>query len=248
MEKVFDINIKDIKIIVHKSDINLDFKCTDRRYAGFIVFTEGKATVKNGSGRIYTAEKGDGIFVSKGENYEILCDGFCSYVTSAFIVESEKNVPFVYHLSDKMLGEVLRICDIWQSRRWDRVVSCRIRIMQMYLEIIKECENKHKYSKDISLALEYIHGNFKRNFSGKEIADYISMSVSGLRAKFTKQTGYTIVGYRNMLRISAACEMLESGQFNITEIAEELGFCDVYHFSKIFKENMGCAPTKYIWK
>lgn len=248
MEKTFDINIKDIKIIVHKSDANLNFTCTDRMYAGFIVFTEGSATVSDGDGRVYTVHKGDGIFVNRGENYKIVCEGFCSYVTSAFIFECEKSVPFIYHLSEKNQSEVMRICDIWQSRRWDRHVSCRIRIMQLYLEIIKECENKHKYSKDISAAIEYIHTNFKRNFSGREIAEHISMSVSGLRAKFTRQTGQTIVEYRNSLRISAALEMLESCQFTVTEIAAELGFCDVYHFSKIFKESVGCPPTKYVWK
>ena len=53
------------------------------------------------------------------------------------------------------------------------------------------------------------------------------------------------ISYRDNLRIIAAKEMLESGIFSATEIAAELGYCDIYHFSKVFKKYVGVSPTEY---
>jgi len=56
----------------------------------------------------------------------------------------------------------------------------------------------------------------------------------------------TVGKYRESLRIASAKEMLESGYFTVTEIATQLGFCDVYHFSKVFSACVGCSPTSWI--
>ena len=55
----------------------------------------------------------------------------------------------------------------------------------------------------------------------------------------------TITDYRDNLRISSAKEMLKSGMFTIKEISEELGYCDVSHFSKTFSRTCGVTPGKY---
>ena len=61
-----------------------------------------------------------------------------------------------------------------------------------------------------------------------------------------KQTGMTVLQYRDSLRIAAAKEMLESGYFTASEIASELGYCDVYHFSKSFANQVGLSPRKWL--
>ena len=45
--------------------------------------------------------------------------------------------------------------------------------------------------------------------------------------------------------VSSAKEMLKSGMFTIKEISEELGYCDVSHFSKTFSRTCGVTPGKY---
>ena len=53
----------------------------------------------------------------------------------------------------------------------------------------------------------------------------------------------TLTGYRDNLRMENAEEMLKSKNFTITEIALELGYCDVYHFSKAYKKIKGIPPS-----
>ena len=74
------------------------------------------------------------------------------------------------------------------------------------------------------------------------------MSLSGIRAKFAKQVGSTIGEYRDKLRITVAQEMLESRFFAIADLAAELGYCDIDHFSKVFKAHLGYPPSKHMHK
>ena len=54
-----------------------------------------------------------------------------------------------------------------------------------------------------------------------------------------------ITKYRENLRVREAKNMLRSGLFSNMEIAEKLGYCDVYHFCKNFKLATGVSPGKY---
>jgi YesN/AraC family two-component response regulator len=51
--------------------------------------------------------------------------------------------------------------------------------------------------------------------------------------------------YREHLRIERAKAMISSGEFKLKEISDSLGYYDIYHFSKRFKEATGIAPGAY---
>ena len=57
--------------------------------------------------------------------------------------------------------------------------------------------------------------------------------------------GCSILEYRDRLRINAAREMLQSGFFSVGEVAAALGYCDVYHFSRVFTAHVHCPPGKF---
>ena len=42
-----------------------------------------------------------------------------------------------------------------------------------------------------------------------------------------------------------ACNLLHDNDRSLREIAEELGFCDEYHFSKQFSKTIGWSPKEY---
>ena len=111
---------------------------------------------------------------------------------------------------------------------------------------MRRIETKLSYNdKDIAEAVDFIHNNFKRNFTTEELSRHCAMSPSYLRTKFLKKLGVTVTEYRDNLRISAAKEMLKSEAFSINDIADALGYFDVSHFSKFFTKKCGMTPTKY---
>ena len=56
----------------------------------------------------------------------------------------------------------------------------------------------------------------------------------------------TLHKYLIYLRINKSIEYLQSGLYNITEVAELTGYKDIKHFSKSFKKVMGIAPSAYL--
>lgn len=47
-------------------------------------------------------------------------------------------------------------------------------------------------------------------------------------------------------RLQRASELLQSGEYNINEICTMVGFKDRSHFSRLFKDKYGIAPSKYL--
>lgn len=247
------INIKKIHIIVRKQENDkFDFINKCRHWDGFVLITSGNGYAIDKNGTKYDIEPGLVLLLRRNDNYEIHLEGGSSYVTSAFDFEFDGQkefpveVPFCVKCSQKQIEKVSISSEIWQSRSWEAYTKCRVMLLEFYLEILKNQLESVNVDKDISKAISFIRANFKNNFSCKDLAKYCVLSPSYLRTKFLVQTGMTITEYRNNLRISAAKEMLSSNYFTITEIALELGYCDIYHFSKTFKKIVGISPTNYI--
>lgn len=62
---------------------------------------------------------------------------------------------------------------------------------------------------------------------------------------FSAQTGQTITQYLRQLRMEKAAELLKSREYNVTEVALEVGYNSLSHFSAAFQETFGCCPGLY---
>ena len=250
MQKEFTLDIKDIMTIV-KMDADKTFKfvCEKRRFDGFFVILSGNALYTNEQGKKFFLAAGDAVITNKDCSYTLSFENDGSYITSGLILSTDKTMlPTIYKSTKKQREKLQHICELWQSRTWDSFTRCRIELMAFYLELLKPPLSTTQNDNSIAMAVEFIHQNFRTNCSGEDVARYCSLSVSHLRSKFLKVTGLTIIGYRDKLRIDAAKELLQCGYFDIGEISTELGYCDVYHFSKAFKKYVGLSPTKWLKK
>ena len=57
--------------------------------------------------------------------------------------------------------------------------------------------------------------------------------------------GCSIIKYRNRVRINEAKFRIAATDMNMSEIADFVGFGNVYYFSRIFKKIEGVAPSDY---
>jgi len=78
-----------------------------------------------------------------------------------------------------------------------------------------------------------------------EIGREIGCSPYHLSRTFSKELNMTIPQYLRKLRMESAAKLLTSGKWNVTEVATEVGYSSLSHFSQAFCQIMGCCPAMY---
>ena len=63
---------------------------------------------------------------------------------------------------------------------------------------------------------------------------------------FKNRFGITPVKYILSKKLQYSCELLNTRHYTINEISDIAGFSNVYYFSRVFKDNIGCCPSEYI--
>ncbi len=79
----------------------------------------------------------------------------------------------------------------------------------------------------------------------KEIGREAGCSPFYLSRTFSRETSMTIPQYLRKIRMGRAAQLLESGNYNVTEAALAVGYSSLSHFSLAFCQTMGCCPGLY---
>ena len=79
----------------------------------------------------------------------------------------------------------------------------------------------------------------------KELGKIVGCSPYYLSRTFSKEAGMTIPQFLRQRRMEKAAELLRAGNLNVTEVALEVGYSSLSHFSQAFCQTMGCCPAMY---
>ena len=101
------------------------------------------------------------------------------------------------------------------------------------------------YSQTFSEVIYYMERNYASEMSLKTLADIAHMEKIYFLKKFKAEVGTTPVNYLRRLRINQSKNLLINSDFNVTQIAEAVGFQSIHHFSNVFKKLVGMTPTEY---
>ncbi|RAK06694.1 AraC-like DNA-binding protein [Halanaerobium saccharolyticum] len=103
-------------------------------------------------------------------------------------------------------------------------------------------DQKHK---NISKIAAYISQNYQKSLTLSELASKFNYSSAYLSRAFKEVTGFNFVEYKNNIRIKEASKLLQQSNLSVTEIATEVGFNNITHFGRIFKEFTDLSPLEY---
>ena len=118
----------------------------------------------------------------------------------------------------------------------------------LYIPTYREAKiTRHKAENTvfISLATHLMNENIERKLTLKDFASYFGYSESYFYRLFFKETQYAPMNYFLRLKIERACQLLNSTNMKINQIALKLGFEDPYYFSRLFKKTVGISPKGY---
>ena len=73
----------------------------------------------------------------------------------------------------------------------------------------------------------------------------LGMAYDTFRKRFTSATGVSPGHFRTVKVIDRACALMIGGELSNRAIAEHLGFCDEFHFSRKFKQVVGMTTLQF---
>jgi AraC-like DNA-binding protein len=93
--------------------------------------------------------------------------------------------------------------------------------------------------------IQYIENNLHKKLTNNNFAKIAKMHTGAFVRLFKEHTGKTPLEYQKLQRIEKACVLLQFSDKSIEQIADELGFYDRFHLSRVFKKDRNITPAKY---
>lgn len=97
----------------------------------------------------------------------------------------------------------------------------------------------------IESAQELLRSRLKNPPDLLETARIAGVHPSHLSRAFRQFTGMTVGAYLRRERVHFACSLLHQSQYSLAEIAQEAGFYDQAHFSRVFRRQVGLSPKEF---
>lgn len=124
-------------------------------------------------------------------------------------------------------------------------VRASMLLWEIFLSCAEACRQDSPRNVYVSRIKKYIDGHYHEEISSADIEKLCGISYKHVCTVFRENTGTTVKKYLIGTRLKAACRLLEETPLSVSEISEEIGMGDVYYFSRIFKREKGCSPSRY---
>ncbi|MEM1443215.1 MAG: AraC family transcriptional regulator [Verrucomicrobiota bacterium] len=108
------------------------------------------------------------------------------------------------------------------------------------------CSRQRRLNSDrVTRSIDYLKAHLDEPLDLSAVADAAGCSPSYLSRIFSSTTGFTLSQYFRKSRIEKAAEMLVTGQYSVSEVAIEVGYQSLSHFSKAFQAEKGVLPSRF---
>lgn len=249
-EPEFSIQNIDILNVIRPKDYR-HFYRNGRTKHGFIYTVSGKIsyTFTNLECDDVLVEAGEIVFIPKDVVY------YCTYLGN------DTEIKIVnFDLKDGNLPEFLSMPTSFKLPKCGEIINSffmpiknhvfghpfyyRSKLYELLWKIDENYSKIPAKFKRLQAALAEISENYNKNEKVSYYAELCDMSEVGFRRLFREHTGLSPVEYRNDIRLENAKIKLQSGEFNVSEVAEVSGFTNLSFFIRLYKKKFGYTPKK----
>ncbi|MBE6704318.1 MAG: helix-turn-helix transcriptional regulator [Ruminococcaceae bacterium] len=226
-------------------------KNNGRYHCGMLYTVNGSEIYRFSDGTVRT-QPDSVLVIPKNEEYIIEFEGEKGLVITVdfeipddvlfrpFVVKFEKNnaVRRIFSDMEKEWRKKAIDSAVLNKSNLYRIASFLVRRMNTYSTSVN--------MKKIHMATEYLHANcLERDFRIETLSKMCSVSRRYFEKMFFDVHNMSPKEYMINYKLSLAKELLLSERSSVTYIAERLGYSDIYHFSKAFKNRVGYSPTEF---
>lgn len=152
---------------------------------------------------------------------------------------------------ERLLASMALFYDEKNGHRYHRF---RLRFIDLLYFIFEEyrksltktrtCTN-HK-EQHIQRVISFLEAHYQEDITMQVVEDHVHMNKYYLATLFKEVTGKTIFNFLFEVRINQAKALfLMNKRVTVTEVAFQVGFKHLSHFSRLFKQQVGCPPGKF---
>lgn len=101
------------------------------------------------------------------------------------------------------------------------------------------------HDEDIIKVQEWMHRHYAHAFRMNDLARRFNLHQRALNRRFRQAAGQTPTAYLRSIRLSRARELLKHSNLGTAEIAWSVGYQDVSHFTRLFRQQHTVTPGEY---
>ncbi|MBO4937935.1 MAG: helix-turn-helix transcriptional regulator [Oscillospiraceae bacterium] len=158
------------------------------------------------------------------------------------VIYSGSSATYVY-LFKEMINEL-------QTCRTGYQELLEMYLRQIFLLVQRSWEERtpnvsSHIQEEMDVARRYFQEHYNEEICIEEYALSRNMSVSWVLRNFKQMTMKSPMQYVLNIRMNNAVSLLETTDYNVTEIAAIVGYDNPLYFSRIFKKQKGLSPSEY---
>ena len=160
----------------------------------------------------------------------------CAAELESLLSEDVIHIPSAYHI----FSQISKLSDD-PAKEW---TVCGL--MYQLFALLAQAQNRPSADKGyLSQAVSYIEANYAQNLQVSQIADSLGLNRSYFCRLFTRQIGMSPQEYIVSYRLEQAEKLLVTTKLSQKEIARQVGYPDVYAFSRMFKRRYKISPGQF---
>ena len=244
-----DLNLEILSVLEIDTENNSG-AASDRPHHALSFRIDSNATFLH-EGKTTVAKTGDILFAPRFYKYTLKTDREHLIVVH---FRSESDLPKkIKKFSPADQGYFARkfaeLYSVWLKKPFGYQYECKSILFRILAKIEREyAKVKSADGTDKILeAIEYIHENFaSESLSVEHLATMCGMSDTYFRRLFVQSLHTTPLKYIHKLKLEYALELLKSGYYSVSEVAEKAGFETPNYFATFIKEKTGQFPSSFL--
>lgn len=238
----------------------------------FIYVLSGKIEVRTFD-NVVPVQAGEGVFINKNVVHLVQRTGECHYNSFIFparflsfsfdspakafvdsVIENEQFPLFHFTKKEKWCEKILelleKLSELEKNKNEFYIYEVLVLLVSLWLVMRKNIllppkQQENTVNMRMQKFLHYIEQHYPEALTLESLAESANVSKSECLRCFKMSLGTTPYKYLMEYRLSKAAVLLKKTDQLISDISVDVGFHQVSHFGKCFKEKTGFSPREY---